>query len=360
MSAKEARGKDIKDTIDEDEIKIRLSDAVLFLKGIRWTIIRWAGAFFILGILYALSQQNEFIATVKVMPEHKTGGGSGGLGDLKSLAGLAGVNLDNLNGLSEAIRPDLYPDILQSVPFSLYLLNQPVTTLTSQKPQSLQSYLIEQDQKGITRFLGSLFTSDPDESLTTPSSGSTLRLTKLQETLVKDISQRVGAAMDKKSGIITINAQMPDPIVVATVASQAMDYLAKYVTHYRTEKSRKQVDFLKQQISDARSRYETAEFALSSYRDRNRSIYLNTAKIEEQRLQADYLLAQTVYTDLSKQLEQARIKVQEESPVFQILEPARVPLRKSGPKRTAIVVGFTVAGVIIGIAVALMRKFFFR
>ena len=37
--------------------------------------------------------------------------------------------------------------------------------------------------------------------------------------------------------------------------------------------------------------------------------------------------------NLSKQLEQAKIKVAEEAPVFKTLEPARIPLKKSGPKR---------------------------
>jgi hypothetical protein len=39
------------------------------------------------------------------------------MGNLGSLAGLAGLNLDNPAG--DAIRPDLYPEVLQSVPFAL-------------------------------------------------------------------------------------------------------------------------------------------------------------------------------------------------------------------------------------------------
>jgi uncharacterized protein involved in exopolysaccharide biosynthesis len=178
-------------------------------------------------------------------------------------------------------------------------------------------------------------------------------LTKKQEELSKKVSKRVSATIDKKSGIVTITSQMPDPVVAATTANQTLNYLTTYVTNYRTGKSRKQVQFLSQQVNNARHRYQAAEFALSSYRDRNRSLFLETAKIEEQRLQADYLLAQTVYNDLSKQLEQARIKVQEESPVFQILEPAQVPLLKSGPKRTLIILAFAAIGGILGFLYAL-------
>ncbi|RYC68539.1 MULTISPECIES: Wzz/FepE/Etk N-terminal domain-containing protein [Spirosoma] len=338
--------------LSADEIEIRLGDIIQFFKDSRRTLLVWTAVFLVIGAVYAFSLPNEFTSTVRVMPELKTPAGAGGLGDLKSLAGLAGVSFDNLSGTSEAIRPDLYPDIVQSVPFSLHLLQQPVTSRSNAKSQSLEQYLIQQDKS----WIGSISGDGGTEETSLRPSGSALQLTKKQEELSKKVSKRVSATIDKKSGIVTITSQMPDPVVAATTANQTLNYLTTYVTNYRTGKSRKQVQFLSQQVNNARHRYQAAEFALSSYRDRNRSLFLETAKIEEQRLQADYLLAQTVYNDLSKQLEQARIKVQEESPVFQILEPAQVPLLKSGPKRTLIVLAFAAIGGILGFLYALFSS----
>ncbi|QDK83098.1 lipopolysaccharide biosynthesis protein [Spirosoma sp. KCTC 42546] len=350
--------------IGEDEIEIRLSDIVRFLKDSRKTVFFWSIVFLIVGVLYAISQQNEYTASVKVMPELKAAtGAGGGLSDLRSLAGLAGVNLGNMSGASEAIRPDLYPDILQSLPFSLYLLSQPVKTSESSKSQVLQTYFSQQSEKGISAFIGRIFSSNDKnelEALVPSTSTTTLQLTREQEALSKTINARVVAEMDKRSGIITITSRMPDAVVAATVARLTLDYLTNYVTNYRTGKARKQVEFLMQQVNNARQRYESAELQLASYRDRNRNVYANTAKIEEQRLQADYMLTQSVYSELSKQLEQARIKIEEESPVFQVLEPARVPLRKSGPQRTVITIGFTIFGTIVGLAVFFIRRFMKR
>ncbi|GAB3505977.1 Wzz/FepE/Etk N-terminal domain-containing protein [Spirosoma knui] len=343
---------------DEGEVEIRLGDIVYFFKRNQRILLRSTIIFLILGAVYAFSQPDEYTSTVKVMPELKSPTGAGGLSDLKSLAGLAGVSLDNFNSTSEAIRPDLYPDIVKSVPFTLHILGQPVLSATSKKATSLHTYLKDQVESG---WLSQITTSeDPAGSLTTPVSSdparSTIRLTRQQEQLGESINERVNVYMDKKSGIVTITSQMPDATVAATVARYTLDYLTAYVTNYRTSKARKQVTFLTQQVNRARKRYESAEYQLSSYRDRNRSLFLNTAKIEEQRLQADFLLAQTVYNDLSKQLEQARIKVQEEAPVFQILEPPQVPLRKSGPKRVAIIMGFTIFGALL----ALIASFVFQ
>lgn len=346
----------IKKRVETDEIEIRLDYIIDFIKKSRWIILKWITAFLVIGGIYAFSLPNQFTATVRVMPELKTQGGAGGMGDLKSLAGLAGVNLDNLSGTSEAIRPDLYPDIVQSLPFRLHLLKQPIRVKDGQKPELLQAYLRDQHKNNILNRIAALFGNEEEEPQTTQSNEPEIRLTKLQETLSKKVGENVSAAIDKKSGIVTITAQMPDPLVAAIVAKQTLDYLTNYVTDYRTGKSRKQVQFLTQQVNNARQRYQGAEYAVSSYRDRSRNLFLETAKIEEQRLQSDYLLAQTVYNDLSKQLEQAKIKVQEEAPVFQVLEPAQVPLKKSGPKRLLIVIGFIIIGVIAGLTFSIFYK----
>ncbi len=290
------------------------------------------------------------------MPELKSA--ASGLGDLRSLASLAGVSLGGANGTSEAIRPDLYPDVIQSVPFSLYLLNQPVISNSAKTTQTLQTYLTEPSGEGITGVLQSLFGgNNKGEEVLSDKKSPDLQLTLKQEQLCRLINTQVVAEMDKKSGIITITCRMPDPKVSATVARLTLNYLTTYVTNYRTGKARQQVDFLTEQVNNSRRRYQEAENLLSAYRDRNRNLFLNTAKIEEQRLQADYILAQSVYSELAKQLEQARIKVQEESPVFQVLEPPRVPLRKSGPKRMTLIIGFTIFGIVVGLAAFLVRYF---
>lgn len=359
MTIAEARKRRI---VEEDTLEIRLDIVLQFLKQSRKRVSIWGGSFFVLGILFAMSKQNEYTAIVKVMPELKTSAAAstGGLGDLKSLAGLAGINLGSLGGTSEAIRPDLYPDIIKSIPLSLYLLKQSVLPIDAKKTETLEDYFIANERKGFIGFISGFFREpaekqERDHILTQPN--LPLKLTQQQERLCKIINERVLAEMDKKSGIITITAEMPDPIISATVARQTLDYLTNYVTSYRTGKARKQVQFLADQVKGARQRYELSELELSAYRDKNRNVFLNTAKIEEQRMQADYLLAQGVYSDLSKQLEQAKIKVEEESPVFQVLEPARVPIKKSGPKRTMIIGGVFLVGIIIGLLISLIRYF---
>jgi uncharacterized protein involved in exopolysaccharide biosynthesis len=336
------------------EIEISLSDIVRFIKDSGKTVLITTLICAIVGLVYALSLRNEYTASVRVMPELKSPTGAGGLGELRSLAGLAGVNLDNA-GASETIRPDLYPDVLKSTPFNIYLLQQSISTV-DKSASSLQAYMTSESKSG---FWGQSTDEKSDGRQRIKSIASAaVELTEEQEALSDELAKRVSVAIDKKNGIITLSAVMPDPKVAATIASKTLEYLSKYVSDYRTGKSRQQVNFLTKQVNEARRRYESAEFALYNYRDKNRSLFLNTAKIEEQRLQADYQLAQEIYTNLSRQLEQSRIKVQEEEPVFQILEPARVPSHKSGPKRTVTIVAFVFFGAILGFIIFFVRRLF--
>lgn len=339
---------------DEHVIELRLSDIWRYLRQHRLTLLLFAGLGGVLGGLYGFSKPNEYAAQVTVMPELQAKSG-GGLGNLGSLAGLAGVDLAGA-ATSETIRPDLYPSVLQTVPFAQYLLKQPVYSQQFETTLPLQTYM---ERQQAAQFPGNWFgraDGRTDSPLPDPKNYSkALQVSSTEEGHIQTLRQRITAELDKKTGILIIAVLMPDPVVAATVARLSLEYLTNYVTSYRTEKTRSQANFLAGRVADARRRYQAAEYALESYRDRNRSLYTNIAKLEEQRLQADFLLAQTVYNDLSKQLEQAKIKVQEDAPVFKVLEPPRIPLKKSGPKRSLIILAGAFIGAFAGLLFVLSR-----
>ncbi|GAB3944199.1 Wzz/FepE/Etk N-terminal domain-containing protein [Spirosoma harenae] len=341
-------------TPKESGIEIRLNDIITVLKSSTRRLILGGLIGLVIGALYAFSKPNIFKSTATLLPEVQSKSGMGGL---SSLAGLAGLNVDNING-PDAIRPELYPDVLKSIPFALELLKQEVYSKQLKTKLTFEAYITETGKSAIGSMLAKLFPPSSDKiELADPKNFSkAIQLTTEQYNLTKAVLAGIDPQYDKKSGIITITATETDPVVAATVARLSVEYLTNYITGYRTEKARRQVIFLEQRVSESKARYQAAEYAISNYRDRNRNVYLETAKINEQRLQADYLLEQTVYNDLSKQLEQAKIKVQEDTPVFKVLEPPTVPLRKSAPGRTLIMLGFAVVGAIVSLLITVVRK----
>jgi len=335
------------------EIEINLADIVAFLKTNVRAIILWGVGFGCIGIVYALSLQKEFDANTQLMPELQSNSSLSKMGGLSALAGLAGVDLNQMSG-TDAVRPDLYPNIIQTLPFALSMLEQKVYVSEYKKTMQLQDYLTEKNKSWIDELLGTKNT--PALPLDPQKLSKAYELTKPQETIVKQIHERILATFDRKTGVITIHTKMPDPVVAATTAQVAVEYLKEYVTSYRTDKARKQVKFLLEQVTEAKRRYQSSEAALAAYRDRNRFLYTESAKVEEQRLQADFMLAQSVYNNLSQQHEQAKIRVEEETPVFKTLDPAAIPLKRSAPKRSLIVIGFIIMGFIIGIIIAIFSQ----
>ena len=64
--------------------------------------------------------------------------------------------------------------------------------------------------------------------------------------------------------------------------------------------------------------------------DTHDNLILQSVRAEQERLQNDMNLAYQVYSQVANQLQVARAKVQEEKPVFAVVEPAVVPLKSSG------------------------------
>lgn len=335
----------------EAEFSFGLLDVLRFIKrGIR-VLMAFGLGFGLLGVLWALTRPVEYTSGVQVLPELASKSG-GTFSRLNSLAGLAGLDLADLNA-TEAIRPDLYPSILQTTPFALYLLRQRVQT-DEMGSTTLQIYLLR--HKSGLSFSSKEATVEalPVDTLVT---AKAIRLSKGQEALVQEIKGRVTAGIDKKSGIISISAKMPEAALAAAVAQMAMNYLTQYVTSYRTEKALKDFKFLTERTNEARRRYEQAQANLSARKDLTLNMVLNVGQDRIKKLQYDFDLAYSLYAELSKQQEEAKIRVQEQTPVFKIHEPPQVPLVRSEPKRTIIVLVFVGVGAVLGLVYLLIKQF---
>ena len=90
----------------------------------RRLLIRTAIIFTVFGLTIAILTPKEFTASTTLVPQ--TSGGQSNLGGLSSLASMAGFNLDLSRGASD-ISPQIYPQIIQSVPFQLEIMNTPFT-----------------------------------------------------------------------------------------------------------------------------------------------------------------------------------------------------------------------------------------
>ena len=79
-------------------------------------------------------------------------------------------------------------------------------------------------------------------------------------------------------------------------------------------------------------------------------------RAEQERLQNDMNLAYQVYSQVANQLQVARAKVQEEKPVFAVVEPAVIPLKASGISSKVYIALFIFMAVVCTIGWKLLGK----
>jgi len=95
---------------------------------------------------------------------------------------------------------------------------------------------------------------------------------------------------------------------------------------------------------------------LAAFKDGNRNVILASVQTSGERLNAEYSLLYSVYSELAKQLEQAKIKVKDATPVLTVVEPAVVPNQKSKPNRPLILIGFAFFGGFIAVGFLLFKE----
>ena len=138
----------------------------------------------------------------------------------------------------------------------------------------------------------------------------------------------------------TITVTLQDSKVTAIVADSVVAKLQQYIVDYRIKKAKEDCDYLEQLYHERQQEYYDAQSKYAHYFDSNRNIAFQSIRAEQERLQNDMSLAYQVYSQVAQQLQVARAKIQEEKPVFAVVEPATVPLEPSGSSRKMILVGF--------------------
>ena len=88
--------------------------------------------------------------------------------------------------------------------------------------------------------------------------------------------------------------------------------------------------YLERLFKERQQEYYAAQRKYADYVDAHDNVVLQSVRAEQERLQNDMSLAYQIYSQVANQLQVSRAKVQEEKPVFAVVEPAVVPLKPSG------------------------------
>lgn len=347
----------------KDEMEIDLMEILRKIITIRKTLYKAVGIGLVIGIIVALSVPKKYTVEVTLSPEMGNSKSNSGLASMAASFLGAGVSMSG--DVSDALNASLSPDIVSSTPFLLELLsmNVPVDGEESEKID-LGAYLDTQSSPWWSYIIGlpgmaisgvrSLF-SDKDESVGLRNSQSgTLELTKEEDKKITSLKKDITAVMDKKTAITNVSVTLQDPKVAAVVADSVVHKLQEYIIGYRTFKAKEDCAYLERLFKERQEEYYAAQKKYADYVDTHDNLILQSVRAEQERLQNDMSLAYQVYSQVANQLQVARAKVQEEKPVFAVVEPAVVPQQPSGTSRKMYVIIF----VFLSVATVIVWKLF--
>jgi capsular polysaccharide biosynthesis protein len=324
----------------------------------------------VIGLLVAFLSPVEYSASCTVVPQQTEKSG----GNLAGIASMMGVNLGS--GMSgETLSPTVYPNIVKSAPYCSDIMQTKITTKKSSVPITLYEYYTEDEYRdknpfsiiakytiGLPGTILSAITSNDSEDLgqaiySDTITGKVISLSEDERKVYEIISNNIQLELNSKDGYIILGYSFGEPEAVAQITQNLYTTLDKYVRNYKAQKAQDNLNFVQSSYEDARADFLRKQSELAAFQDANRDLSTASARAILRRLNSEYDIAFTVYNELAKQLEQAKLAVKQSIPVLTVIDPVVVPNQKSAPRRAMILIVFTFLGFIIGIGWVFIKPF---
>lgn len=329
----------------------------------RKLILKCCGIAAAIGLVVAFSIPKEYTTTVTLAPESTSSGRS--LGSLSALAGMAGINLGSASQTRDALYPIYYPDIVSSIPFVTELFDVPVKSQDGKLQTTVYEYMTEHQKAPWWRavfsfpakamgWVVSLFKEEKEEK--THQKVDPFQLTRKEAGVVAGLNRKINVSVDDKYYFVTLSVTMQDPLISATLTDTVLCKLQNYITKYRTDKSRNDLAYTQKLYDEAKENYYEAQKRYADYVDQNQNIMLRSVQVKQERLQNEMNLAYNIYNQMAQQLQLAKAKVQESTPVYAVVQTATVPLNASKPSKSVILIGFVLMAGVAAISWILFIK----
>ena len=335
----------------------------------RKTVIIVTSIFIVLGLVAALTMKRTYNVNTVLVPQMSSRSNS----SLGSLAALAGIDLSSMNNAGGDLSPLVYPQIVNSVPFRKELMYTPLHYAKADTAVSMYTYAKEYVKPTVMSYvlkytiglpgviLGAIRGEKPE--LVLPggqgegnNEPKPILLTKEEVELMKVLSQNVNLSVDKKEGYLTLSVTGSEPIQTAELALKALQLLQSEVTRFRTEKAQDNLDYIQARYNEIKKEAETYQAQLATIKDRSQNMPTTRSRIEQERIQNKYNVANSIYSEMAKQLETAKMQVKRDTPVLTVIQPVTVPNKPSNSRAKTLIV-WTFLGGILGCGIVLGKSY---
>ena len=312
------------------------------------------------GVIFALFQPNEFTSSTTFIPQLNSGVKTGG-SSLSGLASLAGINIGSMESSSE-FPPTLYPQVVNGVPFRLELLSNEIKI--NNKVVLVRDYFLEKKSsfniigtiKKYTIGLPSLILSSFKDEIETLDESIIYTVTEEDKALFELINNNLSLSINEKEGFITISFTDSNKNVAAQITQIAQNLLQEKIIEFKNMSSKEMLDFALKQYSEKKDSYEKLQDERALFVDKNINISSSLFQNKLSRLDSELNILESIVQQLASQVEQAKLQVNKDTPVFITIQPVTIPYERSAPKRSLIVIVFAFLGLVLSSGFVLVKE----
>ncbi len=322
--------------------------------------------FGVIGYLAAVTSPKEYDAKCTLITDQVASSGTGSLQGLAALAGLAAPQ-----AASSELGADLYPMILANRPFLIELSKQYVYSAEQKKKLTFEQIFDKKVKANIVDAVTNMV-MHPSTIKSTLSDADTINLSKnntdtsylnssnlffSNEVLISELTTQnkkmIGILQSRikfsQTGkLITLSVKMPEARLSAEATNVVLNLLIKYITKFRTSKQLETMRWLEARTAESEARYKASQQSVAGFKDNNYHVIFESVQTKEALLQNEFSLAAGLYNTFVSQLEQAKIQLKKDTPLFTVVEPVYIPDGVS-PDANKLIVSYATTGFLIGL-----------
>ena len=321
-----------------DNIKDEEIDLVEILKKIyksRKFILIISFSFALIGVAVAMLSPIKFSSETIFITQNQESNSS----SLSGVASLVGINLGTSNFGGE-IPSSMYPQVTQSPKFKRLLLN---SNIDFDNKINLKQYLIDYYK----------LNTENDKI------NSDLYVSELENACFEIINEIISVDVNQKDGFITLSSTLPVAEYSAILTKKAKEILQEIIINNKIESANQNLIFSQQQLEEKKLIFDEIQAKLAYFSDSNLNSVNSFVINERDKLEAEFQIINAVVTELSKQVEQVKLQVSKDTPVFSTIKEAVIPNKRTSPKRTQLVIIFGFIGVVISTGFILTKDILF-
>jgi hypothetical protein len=321
------------------EVIQNLRDWLLFFIS-QWKVLIAAGLIgMFLGALVSIFKKPVFHAETSFVLEE---GDTGGISQMSGLASLVGVNLGSLGSTSGLFQGDNIMELYKSD----RMLGETLLSPFDQEKLLIDRFVEfeELDKKWASKvdISGMDFSLERDQ------------FTVAQDSVIQQVSKLIRERQlsvvkpDRKLSIIQVSISSKDEPFAKIFNETLVDKVNTFYLETKTKKTGENLRILQTQADSVRSILDEsiAEYATATDRVPNVNPLLNSAQVESRKRQIDVQATAAVYQEIVKNLEIAKVNHRNNSPLIQIIDSPRFPLKRT---EIRLVKGIVLGAIIVGL-----------